>query len=120
VVAEAKPKRTRKPITDPRSWSALDDEGSRLLASITKQAARACAAGPGTCPEGQLSIWQGLEKKDLDAWNERGDLLFLPVARGGKLIADLYVTQPITNGEGYIQGYFSPREATDLARSMNG
>lgn len=99
---------------------SLDDEGTRLFASITKQAATACAAGPGSCPESHITIWLGLNQDDVDNWNDRAAQLYQFIDLGGKVVADPYIAKPITSGEGYIAGDFSNHEAAYLVRRMKG
>jgi hypothetical protein len=96
----------------------LDPEGTQVLGSLTKDAVVACSGFD--CPERHIGNWLDLTQDDVDHWNERAMSEYRPVSQGGKLISDPYVTVPITNGQGHIQGNFSHQEATDLARRLGG
>jgi preprotein translocase subunit SecD len=109
----------------------FNSTGANIFSQLSTQAYNACgSSGTGSCPQSHITNWLDLTQDDIDNWNARANALYQPFdencqpdpASGkvcGKLLSDPFIQQPITGGQGFIQGNFSQQSATDLATSLN-
>lgn len=98
----------------------FDSAGSAVLSRLSTQAVHACSNGTtGTCPGSHITWWLDLTRADVDRWSTEAASLYQSADRGGKLLTDPYVQEPMTNGTVVIGG-FSQRQATALAARING
>ncbi len=98
----------------------FDGRGAGIFSQLSTAAYNACGQqGPGSCPESHITNWLDLTQDDIDHWNERANDLYKPYDQGGRLLSDPYIQQPITGGQGFIQGSFSQQSAKDLATLLN-
>ena len=98
----------------------FDSRGAGIFSQLSTAAYNACGSGgTGSCPESHITNWLDLSQDDINNWNARANDLYKPFDQGGKLLSDPYIQQPITGGQGFIQGQFSQQSAKDLATSLN-
>jgi len=94
--------------------------GAGIFGQLSTTAYGACGSGgTGTCPQSHITNWLDLTQDDINNWNTKAAQLYQPFNNGGKLLSDPYIQQPITGGNGFIQGNFSQQSAQDLATSLN-
>jgi hypothetical protein len=93
-------------------------EGRQLEATITTDAYNACGTGStGTCPASRVTAWLDLTPDDVAHWNERADALY--TTPGGKLVADPYVQEPVTDGTAILVTSLSRSEVESIAARVN-
>ncbi|TMC08721.1 MAG: protein translocase subunit SecD [Chloroflexi bacterium] len=94
--------------------------GAGIFGQLSTTAYGACGSGgTGSCPQSHITNWLDLTQDDINNWNTRAAQIYQPFNSGGKLLSDPYIQQPITGGNGFIQGNFSQQSAQDLATSLN-
>jgi preprotein translocase subunit SecD len=111
---------------DPNGGSAwvvnfqFNGAGAGIFSQLSTTAYNACGtSGTGSCPQSHITNWLDLTQADINNWNNVANSLYQPFDSGGKLLSDPYIQQPITGGNGFIQGNFSQQSAQDLATSLN-
>lgn len=99
---------------------SFDARGTRIFSEVSAAAYNACGSGStGSCPQSHITNWLDLTQDDINSWNTRANQLYQPFDSGGKLLSDPYIQQPITGGQGLIQGEFTRQEATTLAARLH-
>jgi preprotein translocase subunit SecD len=93
-----------------------NSEGAGIFGKITSDAVAACQTD---CPERHVPQWLDLTNDDIAHWNERAATLYRQFDQGGKLLTDPTIQQPITGGQGFIEGQFSQSSAKNLATLLN-
>ncbi|HZV51293.1 MAG TPA: protein translocase subunit SecD [Candidatus Dormibacteraeota bacterium] len=94
-----------------------NSQGASIFSQLSTNAYNAC---PDTdCPQRHIAQWLDLTQSDVDNWNQLADKLYQPFDKGGKLLSDPQILQPITGGQGFIQGNFTQQEAQNLATLLN-
>jgi preprotein translocase subunit SecD len=97
-----------------------NSQGAGIFSQLSTSAYNACGSGgTGSCPESRITNWLDLTPDDIANWNTRANDVYKTFDQGGKLLSDPYIQQPITGGNGFIQGSFSQQSAKDLATSLN-
>ena len=95
----------------------FNSAGANTFGQLTTEAYNAC---PQTdCPEKHITDWLDLTQDDINQWNDRAQDLFKPFDQGGRLLTDPVILNPITGGQGYIEGNFSQQSAKNLATLLN-
>ena len=95
----------------------FNSEGANIFSKLSTDAYQACPTGD--CPQRHITNWLDLTPDDIAHWNERANEIYRPYDQGGKLLSDPYIQNPITGGQGYIQGSFSQQSAKDLATLLS-
>jgi preprotein translocase subunit SecD len=94
--------------------------GAGIFSQLSTAAYNACGSGgTGSCPQSRITNWLDLTPADIANWNTTAPKVYQPFDSGGKLLSDPYIQQPITGGNGFIQGNFSQQSAQNLATSLN-
>jgi preprotein translocase subunit SecD len=94
--------------------------GAGIFSQLSTAAFNACGSGgTGSCPQSRITNWLDLTPADIANWNTTAPKIYQPFDTGGKLLSDPYIQQPITGGNGFIQGNFSQQSAQNLATSLN-
>jgi preprotein translocase subunit SecD len=94
--------------------------GAGIFSQLSTTAYSACGSGgTGTCPQSRITNWLDLTPADIANWNTTAARVYQPFDSGGKLLSDPYIQQPITGGNGFIQGNFNQQSAQNLATSLN-
>jgi preprotein translocase subunit SecD len=95
----------------------FNSAGANTFGQLTTEAYNAC---PQTdCPEKHITDWLDLTQDDINQWNDRAQDLFKPFDQGGRLLTDPVIINPITGGQGFIEGNFSQQSAKNLATLLN-
>jgi preprotein translocase subunit SecD len=109
----------------------FDGQGAGIFSNLSTTAYNACGSGgTGSCPQSHITNWLDLTPQDIANWATVGNQLSQPYDPScvndpktgvvcGKLLSDPYIQQPITGGQGFIQGNFTQTTAKDLATSLN-
>jgi hypothetical protein len=93
----------------------FDAVATAALAQATSAAAAAC---PGDCPQRHIPIWANLTSSDVSQWKDIADSVSRPYSVGGKLVADPYISEPITGGHVEISGGMTEAQAKALAAAL--
>jgi preprotein translocase subunit SecD len=97
----------------------FNSAGASTFGQLTTEAYNACPQSD--CPQKHITNWLDLTQDDINHWNDRADILYRPFdqGQGAKLLTDPTIIQPITGGQGFIEGNFSQQTAKNLATLLN-
>ena len=97
----------------------FNSQGADIFGKLTTAAYNACASSD--CPERHIPMWLDLSQDDINNWDQPGyaDKISQSTDQGGKLLTNPQIIQPITGGQGFIQGSFTQQSAKDLATELN-
>ncbi|HEY4027409.1 MAG TPA: protein translocase subunit SecD [Candidatus Dormibacteraeota bacterium] len=95
----------------------FNSTGANIFSQLSTSAYNACTTGD--CPERHITDWLDLTQSDIDNWNTVANSVYRPYDQGGKLLSDPTIQNPITGGQGFIQGSFSQQSAKDLATLLS-
>jgi preprotein translocase subunit SecD len=99
---------------------SFDSQGAALFSQITTNAYNACPSS--ACAQRYVADWLDLTQSDVNNWNKVANQVSQPFqfnGKGGKLLTNAEIEEPITGGQGYISGNFTQQQATDLATLLN-
>ena len=101
--------------------------GAQLFDRLTAANVAACPldSSGAACPERYLTVWLGLEQRDIDRWDDPAvqPALLTPYPSGcstadgscGKILVDALTLDEIASGNVEISGNFTQQDANDVA-----
>jgi preprotein translocase subunit SecD len=98
---------------------SLNSQGAQIFGDISTAAYNACPGQGNDCPERHVAEWLDLTQDDVTHWQDRANQLSAGTDAGGKLLTNPTMDQPITGGQFFISGKFTPDSAKSLATLLN-
>ncbi|MGH7902580.1 MAG: protein translocase subunit SecD [Candidatus Dormibacteraceae bacterium] len=97
----------------------FNQNGSTLFGTLTQNAYNSCPGATNDCPTRHIAAWLDLTQKDITNWDKAWPKLAKPADRGGKLLSNPTITNPILGGTAEISGSFTQQSAKSLATDIN-
>jgi preprotein translocase subunit SecD len=99
----------------------FNSQGADLFGKLTTEAVNACPGTNADCPKRHIANWLDLSAEDIAKWDDPGyaDQVSLPIAKGGKLVTNPTIIEPILTGQAQISGNFDQSTAKDLATLLS-
>ncbi len=99
----------------------FNSQGADIFGKLTTEAVNACPGANADCPQRHIANWLDLTPDDIAHWDDPGyaDQISLPIAKGGKLVTNPTIIEPILSGQAQISGSFDQNTAKDLATLLS-
>ncbi len=99
----------------------FNSQGADIFGKLTTEAVNACPGANADCPQRHIANWLDLTPDDIAHWDDPGyaDQISLPIAKGGKLVTNPTIIEPILTGQAQISGSFDQNTAKDLATLLS-
>jgi preprotein translocase subunit SecD len=99
----------------------FNSQGADIFGRLTTEAVNACPGATTDCPQRHIANWLDLTPDDIAHWDDPGyaDQISLQIDKGGKLVTNPTIIEPILTGQAQISGNFTQATAKDLATLLS-